>query len=536
MFIAALALLSLAAPQDAVAVLQTGDVLTGGLTVSSIYSQAVSNTGSWVAVANTTDASSTSGTVIVQDGLVLMREGDTLLTGERVRYIVTADISPTGTVATAVTVYDASGTTGSIGKLAIDGRVVLSRGDALVGPNVPAGAEVLQINDVRHRGAITLISGTIRDNAQGERDALLLFQGIGSVTRTVDILALEGAPTPGLSAPFTSLNSRMALASDGTAAAPVRIGTFSNGTTAVVTDQGGIMEEGMPGPFPGSTWSAYQGPTVAAATGGRYAFCAHVLEAGGTATDVLMVDGAILAQLGQPHPAYPANPIVNLGEVPLERSSAGEVFYTSLVSGVGRVLAVDDEPLLVQNTSQASGIPIMSLGGATNSLAISDSGDYVLIQAGLANGQLALALVERSVGVATGCAVTANSTGAPSALRGDGSAFASENRLVLEATDLPRFSFGYLNTSPSSGFVANPAGSAGNLCLGGSVGRFIDQVGQSGSSGTITTVVDTTRIPQPLGAAAAQPGATWYFQLWHRDSSSSGPTSNFSSSLAVTFR
>ncbi len=537
MLVTTLAFLALAVPQDGAAVVSTGDVLTGGLTVSSLLNHSVSDTGSWVATVRTVDSASVSSKLLLQDGVIVMREEDVLLTGERVRFIVSADISSTGTVASILRVYDASGTTGSISKLALDGRTVLSEDDPLTGVGLPAGTIIQQIKDVRHRGNITLVDGTIRDNATGERDALLRFHDIASHAQTVDILAEEGAAGGGLTAPFTTLRSRMAFADDGTAAAPVRIGNFSVGSEAIISDSGALMEEGQPGPFAGSTWSSLQGPTVAVASGGRYAFCARVLESGGTTTDVIMRDGLVWAQQGQPHPAFPGNSIVNLTEMPLERASTGELFHTAFVAGIGWILAVDDEVLLRTNQSSASGVLITSLAGATNSLAISEAGQYAMIQAVLANGSLALVLVERGIGSTTSCSVTANSTGAPSNIRGVGSAVRADNQLSIEVTGLPANSFGYLNTSSTAGFTANPAGSAGNLCLGGAIGRYVDQIQQSDGAGLITTDLDLASIPQPTGPVSASAGETWYFQLWHRDSSSGGaPTSNFSASLSVTLQ
>lgn len=51
-----------------------------------------------------------------------------------------------------------------------------------------------------------------------------------------------------------------------------------------------------------------------------------------------------------------------------------------------------------------------------------------------------------------------------------------------------------------------------------------------------STPVDLTALPQGAGTIAVQPGETWYFQRWHRDVIGGTATSNFTTSLAVTFR
>ena len=126
-----------------------------------------------------------------------------------------------------------------------------------------------------------------------------------------------------------------------------------------------------------------------------------------------------------------------------------------------------------------------------------------------------------------------NSTGLPGELAGTGSAVVGANDLVLRATHLPAGEFAYAVASQTSAFVTAPAGSQGNLCVGGQIARLVAQVGQA-AGGAFEVSVDLTAIPTtPLSAVA--PGETWHFQVWHRDHNP-GPTSNFTDSLAVSFQ
>ena len=101
---------------------------------------------------------------------------------------------------------------------------------------------------------------------------------------------------------------------------------------------------------------------------------------------------------------------------------------------------------------------------------------------------------------------------------------------------MPNASFGFFITSQSQGFAANPGGSAGNLCLSGSIGRGVGGgPANTGLSGMLSISVDWTNIPQPNGAVAAMVGDTWNFQCWMRDSDGMGmATSNFSDGYSVT--
>ena len=131
-----------------------------------------------------------------------------------------------------------------------------------------------------------------------------------------------------------------------------------------------------------------------------------------------------------------------------------------------------------------------------------------------------------------------NSTGQPSEISASGSAVAADNDLTLEASNLPANVFGFFITSPTQGFVQNPGGSEGNLCIIGSIGRYVGpgQIQSSGPAGVITLALDLTMTPTPTGEVAVQAGETWNFQAWHRDAGPVGPSSNFTNGLQLDFQ
>jgi len=136
------------------------------------------------------------------------------------------------------------------------------------------------------------------------------------------------------------------------------------------------------------------------------------------------------------------------------------------------------------------------------------------------------------------CTANANSLGLAASMSAQGSSVALDNNLTLAAADLVPSSFGFFLTSRSTGLSANPGGSQGNLCLGGSIGRYVGagQIQQADSAGTITLFLDLTMIPQPAGFVAATSGDTWSFQAWYRDSIGGQATSNFTDGLTINFQ
>ncbi|MEZ6016391.1 MAG: hypothetical protein R3F49_14835 [Planctomycetota bacterium] len=136
------------------------------------------------------------------------------------------------------------------------------------------------------------------------------------------------------------------------------------------------------------------------------------------------------------------------------------------------------------------------------------------------------------------CVANANSTGQTGRIAGSGSASVAANGLTLSADQLPNNAFGFFLTSTTQSFVANPAGSQGNLCLGGSIGRYVGagQIKNTGATGAFSLALDLTQTPTPTGFVSVTVGQTRYFQAWHRDVAAGAATSNFTNGLAVTFQ
>ena len=131
---------------------------------------------------------------------------------------------------------------------------------------------------------------------------------------------------------------------------------------------------------------------------------------------------------------------------------------------------------------------------------------------------------------------TSNATGALTSLSVHRSPFAG-NVIELRAAGLqPGSMFGAL-------IVGNqlvppmPAGSGvGQLCVGGASGFVTSQIQSASASGEHSFTLDTSSVATSIGVLAFQPGESWTFQDWHRDSTPQGQaTSNTSNALQVQF-
>jgi len=136
------------------------------------------------------------------------------------------------------------------------------------------------------------------------------------------------------------------------------------------------------------------------------------------------------------------------------------------------------------------------------------------------------------------CNANTNSTGQAAVMTAMGNAMVAANDLTLECSGLPTNQFGIFVASRTTGFVPNPGGSAGNLCLGGVIGRFTlpGEIVNSGAGGQFTLPVDLAFIPEGPGRVAVLAGDSWSFTCWFRDVSGGMATSNFADGYTIDFQ
>jgi hypothetical protein len=130
----------------------------------------------------------------------------------------------------------------------------------------------------------------------------------------------------------------------------------------------------------------------------------------------------------------------------------------------------------------------------------------------------------------TYCTPVPNSTGFPGFASASGSQMVSAMDLTLYASSIPRNEFGFWLVSADPDSVTVAPLSVGILCLDEPIGRYMNQIVNSGERGMIHVDVDVTALPLTPNVAVI-PGDTWRFQAWHRQ----GSTSNFTEPIAIDF-
>ncbi|MFT7486927.1 MAG: hypothetical protein ACI9F9_002784, partial [Candidatus Paceibacteria bacterium] len=131
------------------------------------------------------------------------------------------------------------------------------------------------------------------------------------------------------------------------------------------------------------------------------------------------------------------------------------------------------------------------------------------------------------------CTALPNSTGVPAVIGFEGSTQLTSNDLTITATNAVPLQFGLFFYG--AGQAQAPLGD-GMLCVsGGGAGIFrLQPASSSDFFGGAFRELDLNSSQQVAGAGAIEPGSTWFFQYWYRDSG--GPSGfNLSDGLSVEF-
>ncbi len=259
--------------------------------------------------------------------------------------------------------------------------------------------------------------------------------------------------------------------------------------------------------------------------------------------DIVFADGADLSNQTVFHNSNGVSGIDTPGQIHV---NGGRVFAAGLSTPVG-IYEYDSSGAEVayRSTSSVGGVRGVFLLGSGNLLFTTGSGVHIYDTTSDSistafqgpSGQFIAFYAGEICDCNNYCTANPNSTGLPATISAIGTGRIADNDLALTASQLPSFSFGFFITSRSQGFAANPGGSQGNLCLAGSIGRYVGpgQIQNSGSMGVLSLDLDLTQMPQPSGFVSVMPGQTWRFQTWFRDTDLGIPTSNFTDGVRVVF-
>jgi len=501
----------------------------GGPTVESIADADVNSLGRWGAIVQTTNPERT----LVLDGFPVFSEGDTF-GGAPIDALVDIEVSEDGTLALLFRVEDPADPQDPIDQILVDTDVVLAEGDTLQTGSIAGDVEVLSIEAFDVEGSDMAVACTVQ-RANGTTESLLLDGRVQLGAFVPQGGYGRNDPIPGLTRTFRSARE-LQRSTSGEFCSEIDAFSLTGAEPALLVGLNGVAEPGASAPAPNSTWDLAGRPRIRLAASGVVAIAGTVVLSSGVSRGALYRDSAPLALEGAPLNGVLAAFVAPFQRLPFDVADSGEVVFAVRTTSGTEYLMAGAEPLIRTGQTESSGETITGLDAllARDSVRASIDGKLAVVigRVGV-DEDAALMLVQRSVGEPTSCPVELNSIGQEGTLEATGSRFVSSNDLTLTARRLPPGQFGLLLASRNIGFVPNPGGSQGNLCLGGAIGRFNAQVQPSDPAGVISFDVDLTAIPQPSALVAAAPGDVWVFQTWHRDTSGGAPTSNYTGAVVV---
>ncbi len=548
----ALSLLTLApASAQTLSIVATeGDVIPGVGTVTRVDGVEVSSNGHFVEV--DTDTSTDSDSVLLRNGSVFLREGQSLASpvGATLDGFDGVSIDSSGNAVLNLFLDGTSSTQNDSGVYFGD-TLVIQEGDVSTAPQFSPGTTYRGFFDVQFGTSGTfLVMASVDDpNIPSTVDRAIVAVTIDAAGNLVGegVVSMEGLIPPGQTEPIADFETgaeEYAINTLGLTMFTVDLEGDTTVDRAVYRGQSLLMQEGSPSPVTGRNWGTLASVELDLNDGGSWVAKAN-LDSTDTSNDLVLIrDGAVFVREGDTLPAIAPFAIQDFGgSIGVFILPSGDVLWfgdwddpdTSRDEG----LFLNDQLILQEGVTVVGGNTIVDLADFTESLHVSEDGQFAIIE-----GEINPAGTDLDVAILIGlnsnpsyCEANPNATGLPAALGISGSTSVGAGSLTLGMSQLPPFAFAFFLTSRTQGFVAFPGGSAGNLCLGGDIGRYVGpgQVQQAGASGTVSLAIDLTQVPQPTGFVSVQAGEQWNFQGWFRDSNSSGPTSNFTDGVSVTF-
>lgn len=525
--------------QNTSVLLRSGHVLQNGDIVTGVGFPSMGSRGRWASICILNNFSH-SGLVV--DGELVLAEGDTTLAGDTVVELIDTCVSRDGTIALHYSAIDTSASSLILDRVRVGPDDILVENDLFLFPSLGVSGTISSFYGMDYE-APHLAVGLALNTPSGAVEDLFVTGTVSGPTFTPDFALLGGSPIPGSTSttPYQRpLNDIQSLRTGGACHTGLFLdnGTFSEGLLGLGSL---VAEHGQPAPAPNSVWNFDRVPRIRANNSGSLIYSGQLTLSNGTDRGAVFVDGVPIATEGGTLNGLAGDSVgdFQVANIAIDRDGR-PIFALPLATPGSEVLMAGSRVMLradagpLATTIEGETLASLFTSVTTQNFDVTPDGRSVIVRAQLSGGDTVILLAELDLADPTTCTTEPNSTGMSGEVAAIGSRFLSVNNLQVVATQLPTNSFGYLNISATSTFVPMPGGSSGNLCIGPTVGRYVEQVQSSGLVGEIATAIDLTSIPQPTGFVASIPGDTWHCQLWHRDVAMGSPTSNFTDSLSVT--
>ncbi len=498
-------------------VLREGGSVAGTADMTAVFGVSIDDQKRWYADVDTDFPNIDEDRFIVRNGDLVAREGMSAASPPNATVGAWGELDGgvTESGALAWNIFlDGGGTTAADDDLAYFGDTLLAReGDLANVPGFGAGTTWNGMVSVKASDdGRALLVATIRDPTQpGLLEwAAVLFTLDGAGAATPEVLAVTGAAPAGTSDLLVALESgeaQSALADGGHVMFTAHLDDPS-APFAIFVDGAIVARDGGPSPVPGRNWASVKNAELDVNAHGSWVAIGTL--AGDTSDNLLItVDGTVLAQEDDvlasisPHVIEKFGPLPNAG--PIHIGDNGNVLFNAEWSdpdgSANRGLFLNDRLVMRTGDVTTSGDVIVDFSDMAGGYALNDSGEAVVARVLLADGDVAIVVIDVGPWVSLGRGLAGTSglipylVGGGTLAAGEPVALSMNNARPGVATTLvvgfskaaAPFKGGILVPAPDILFAGLPVDGTGHLAFSA---------------------------PMPAGAPS---GFDLYFQFWHPD-------------------
>ncbi len=437
-------------------VVQQGHDVPGIGKVIRIDRVAVGDSGDWIVEAATDFPDTTRNSVLIQNGVVVAREGDP----------VTA---PAGATIFEFDAMNMNGSGNGCRNLHLDGapgveqalyfnsKLVVQEGTVSIAPQLSPGSTWYRFWDVKINNQNQALARCEIDDPAlpGNRNGMLVVLDLqlDGTLIAENVLYKQGDLLPGQTETLIDFGLNPLKCAFNDAGSVLFQPRFPSAGRAVYLDSLLLAQEGSPSPIPGRPWAnlGYSLRTDLNAAG-EYVFMGVVT--GETTTGwVIVKNGAKFQQLGDSLPAIAPHKLTNFGQSPIRIDDAGNVLWYGEWNDPDPVadaaLFLNSTPVVEEGvTVDVDGFAITNLVELVEGYDLSDNGRFLIFEAKRFDGVWAAYLLDLSGKIAPMSECTANL--ASLAHTGGDAAVGGKVRLSMDSGQAPGV-FAFL------AFAAQPA-------------------------------------------------------------------------------
>ncbi|HKX46875.1 MAG TPA: hypothetical protein VJP77_09235, partial [Planctomycetota bacterium] len=416
--------------------LLVGDAVPGVGLVTAVTDLDVASSGAWVVSANTDYPDDFANSVVVRDGLLVYREGMTLLdpADHGVNSFGQVYLSPAGEVATTLYVWPMLGGL-NFELVHVAGKELLRVGDLPLGPFLPNSYTFVAFDEARQNAQGHVLVHATFDDAFGAQfvEALVRYtldangNPLGELPIAVEGDTVFGVGGQELIEDLVGGPNQHAFTDTGLAMYQVNLTGPAATEIAILVSGNLVAQEGGFSGVPDRPWSNLMFMPADLNDAGHYVVVGEI--AGDAATKHLIaLDGQKYVQSGDPVPGVPGATILNFGQTtPVFVDDQERVLWSAtwLDGGLRKGLFLGALPIAIEGETEVLGATVTSLFTFQDGFALAPDGATVLFRATLSDGRSGafLATLPGEVAAVPGCFGNPGVLSTTSAPPGIGEAF-----------------------------------------------------------------------------------------------------------------